>query len=399
MQPARFWQARHGDVRVPPPPMDPQPMKIPKEILVRGPNWTGDLVMATPGFRALRAAFPEARIQLAVRDGLAPLVAGAPWFDAVWELHGRRRGAVSLWRDGWRRRQNRFDLGICLPDSFSSALLMRAAGVGRIVGYRRNGRAPLLHEAVSLPQHSGRRVMIPRERHVLALMEAVGAREQGVHLELFVTDAEATRAADLLDATGMRRDRPYVVLAPGASYGSSKVWPAESFARVGDALSESGVGVVLAGSPGERELVDRVGARMRHSAANLARALDLGSLKAIVRDARLLVCNDAGARHVAVAFGVPCCVVMGPTSIEKTALNLDLVRIFSTDVACRPCYRRECPIDHRCMTGISPDHVIESALGILAGQARKRDPGREGAARAGPAGGITEEIQQREGVG
>ena len=87
--------------------------------------------------------------------------------------------------------------------------------------------------------------------------------------------------------------------------------------------------------------------------------LGLGALKAVLRRSRVLVCNDAGARHIAVAFGTPCVVVMGPTSLEKTNLNLERVKVLSTDVDCRPCYLRECPIDHRCMTRITTDMVLD----------------------------------------
>ena len=89
-------------------------------------------------------------------------------------------------------------------------------------------------------------------------------------------------------------------------------------------------------------------------------------LKAVLRRSRVLVCNDAGARHVAVAFGVPCVVMFGPTSLEKTNLNLARVLALSADVPCRPCYRRTCPIDHRCMTRIGPERVIAVALPSLA---------------------------------
>ena len=101
-------------------------MNSPQSILVRGPNWTGDLIMATPGFRALRAGFPEARITLHVRAGLAPLVAGAPWFDEVLPLASADRGLPGLLAEAASLRARRFELGVCLPDSFRAALLMRA---------------------------------------------------------------------------------------------------------------------------------------------------------------------------------------------------------------------------------------------------------------------------------
>jgi len=346
-----------------------------REILVRGPNWTGDLIMATPGFRALRAGFPDARITLQLRAGLLPLVDGAPWFDAVLPVESHQRGPAALLREGRvLRRRARFDLGLCLPDSFESALLMRAAGVRRVVGYARGGRSALLHQAVPLPGPSaggaldagGRRLLLARELHVLGLVEALGCERRGTALELFVTDAEEREACEQLRARGVDPDAKLALLAPGASFGPSKLWPAASFAAVGDALAGEGVQVAVVGTPDERALSARVRAAMQRPAADLAGAVGLGGLKALVRRARALVANDAGARHIAVAFGVPCIVVMGPTALEKTNLNLERVSVISADVACRPCYLRECPIDHRCMTRVAPVQVAAEALKALA---------------------------------
>lgn len=345
-----------------------------RDVLVRGPNWTGDLVMATPGFRALRQGLPGARITLAVRAGLEPLVAGAPWFDAVVPLEGHRRGLAGLVGDARRLRgRGRFDLGLCLPDSWSSALLMRAAGVRHVVGYRRGGRGVLLRGAVSPPPEWGRRRMVARERFVLGLVAALGLPERGTHLELFTTPEEEAEAARALAAAGAGVEppggpgaAPLVALAPGASFGPSKLWPAAYFARVADALRADGARPVLVGSPGERPLARAVREAAAGPVADLVGALSLGSLKALLRRARLLVCNDAGARHVAVAFGVPCVVLLGPTSLAKTDMNLERVRVLHEDVDCRPCYERECPTDHRCLARIPPRRVVETARSLLA---------------------------------
>jgi len=338
-----------------------------REILVRGPNWTGDLIMATPGFRALRAGFPEARITLHVRAGLRPLLDGAPWFDAVLAVESYRRGPAAMLREGRAlRRRARFDLGLCLPDSFESALLMRAAGARHVVGYARGGRRALLHQAVPPPRADGRRLLLARELHVLGLVEALGCERRGTELELFVTEAEEREAREQLLARGTDPEARLALLAPGASFGRSKLWPAEFFAAVGDALVARGVQVAVVGTPDERELGARVRSAMARPPADLVGALGLGGLKALVRRARVLVANDAGARHIAVAFGVPCIVVMGPTALEKTNLNLERVSVLTADVACRPCYLRECPIDHRCMTRVAPAAVAAEALEALA---------------------------------
>jgi len=342
-------------------------MKNPREILVRGPNWTGDVVMATPGFRALRAGFPEARIALLLRASQLPLLAGAPWFDERLPL-AEGGGALAPLREGLALRGRRFDLGVCLPDSFSSALLMRAAGVRHVVGYARGGRRFLLHQPVPLPSaaRAGRGgPLVPRELHVLGLVEAVGGPARGTHLELFVTDEEEAEAAAACAGAGLDAGAPLALLAPGASFGPSKQWPPGHFARAADLLAEAGAQVALVGAPGERALAARIAAAMRSRPADLTGNVGLGALKALVRRARVVLCNDAGLRHVAAAFGVPCVVLMGPTSLEKTALNLERVQILTEDVPCRPCYLRECPIDHRCLARIAPERAVAAALPAL----------------------------------
>ncbi len=355
----------------------------PRRILVRAPNWVGDVVMATPGFRALRAGFPEARIALQIRAGLAPLLAGAPWFDEVLPVTSHRRGARALLGEGLRlRRQTHFDLGICLPDSFASALLMRAAGVREIIGYRRGGRGLLLTRPVPRRRGADGGSWVARERHVLGLLDPLGCERRGTHLELFVTPDEESATSDLLGAQDIEPGAPLVALAPGSAYGPSKRWPAESFARAADALARAGARVVVVGSPQEALLARRVTEAMREPAANLVPHLDLGTLKGVIRRSRVLLCNDAGARHVAVAFGVPCVVLMGPTSLEKTGFNLERVRVLVEDVPCRPCYRRICPIDQRCMTRIDPQRVVAAAVPALSGETAAGRRGGEATAGA-----------------
>ena len=344
----------------------------PREILVRAPNWVGDIVMATPGLRALRAGYPAARITVQARAEHLELLAGAPFVDRIRAVESYHRGPLAMLSEAARLRVSvRYDLGICIPDSFSSALLMRLAGVERVCGYRRGGRAALLHRAIDPPADwpelaAGRR-MVARERFVLDLMAALGCAPRGDALELTVTPSEA-RALEALrgDRASLDFDRPWVALAPGAAYGPAKLWPAEHFAAVGDALARAGAQVLVIGAASERPVAAAVVRAMREAPVDLVGRIGLGALKALVSRLRLLVCNDAGARHVAAAFEVPSIVFFGPTSVAKTDCNLDAVEVFERAVSCRPCYRRSCPIDHACLRGIEPGPVIERATKILA---------------------------------
>jgi len=338
----------------------------PRRILVRAPNWVGDVVMATPAFRALRARFPAAEITVQLREAVAPLLSGAPWFDARLDVASHRRGLVATLAEGRALRARGFDLGICLPDSVSSALLMRAARVREVVGYARGLRGVLLHRAVAPLRGDDGGGWVARERHVLGLAAAVGAPGDDPRLELFVTADEEAEAGAALAGAGVARGEGLVALAPGAAYGPSKCWPPERFARLAEALSRSGLRPVLVGAPSERETSARVVAAAAAPPVDLTGRISLGALKAVLRGARALVCNDAGARHVAAAFGVPVVCLFGPTSVAKTNLNLERVSILTADVGCRPCYHRRCPIDHRCMTHIEPERVAEATLGALA---------------------------------
>lgn len=343
-----------------------------RRILVRCPNHAGDVVMATPGLHALRRAHPDALIVALLPVPLVPLLEGAGLVDELWSLTSRDGGIAARLRDARRIAGGRFELGIALPESISSALLLRLGRVGRIVGFARDPlRRALLHEVVPADPTWGPRRLVSRERFVLRLMEAVGAAPAPgpPRLHLATTPAEAERLDRVLRPLGLALDtfatRPPIVLAPGAGYGDAKCWPAESFGALGDRLARDGAPVVLVGAPGEGGRLAAVARAMQSRPVVLDGRIDLGALKVLLRHARLLVSNDAGTRHIAAAFGVPSVVFFGPTSVAKTPDNLDRVAVLETDHSCRPCYLRDCPIDHRCLRSIPVERALAAAERIV----------------------------------
>lgn len=343
-----------------------------RRILVRCPNHVGDVVMATPGLAALRRAAPEARIVAMLPAPLIPLLEGAGLADELWPVESRAGGFASLRRDARRIAAARFELGISIPESISSALMMRLGRVQRVVGFARDPlRRALLHEVVPADPAWGARRLVSRERFVLRLMEAVGATATAgpPRLQLATTAAEAERLDRVLRSLGLSLEgiaaQPPIVMAPGAGYGDAKCWPTESFGALGDRLAAEGAPIVLVGSTGEAGRLAAVAGAMRARPVVLAGLLDLGALKVLLRHARLLVANDAGTRHVAAAFGVPSVVFFGPTSVAKTPDNLERVAVLETEHDCRPCYLRDCPIDHRCLRDISVERALAAASRIV----------------------------------
>ena len=342
------------------------PIASRQRILIRCPNWLGDVVMATPGLRAFRQANPAAWIVTQLPAALAPLLTGNGVCDEVWSIVPRSAGVRALKEEASRVSQGNFELGIVIPESISSALRMRWGRVRRIVGFARDPiRRAMLHEVVPAPASWGRRRLVSRERFVATLTGALGAPTKDLTLHLQVTKEEEEGLEAVLLTQGWTREQITgegpVVFAPGASFGESKCWPPQYYAELADRFARRGAQVVLLGAPGEGPLLDAVKRAMKSTPILLDGTVDLGGLKALIRSARLLVANDAGTRHVAAAFGVPSVIFLGPTSLEKTAENLDRVEIVEREFACRPCYRRQCPIDHRCLRSISVDDADAAA--------------------------------------
>lgn len=192
-----------------------QPFARAERILVRGPNWLGDLVMATPGFRVLREAYPDSEIVLHARAEHLPLFAASTCFDRCLPVSSYHRGIGALLREGSALRPRGFDLGVCLPDSTSSALLLRVACRGVAVGYRRRGASLLLDRAPERPPR-----MTPRERHVLGVIAALvpGCERADTRVALELDGEAEERAERLLRDSGIA-GQDLVLLAPGASYG------------------------------------------------------------------------------------------------------------------------------------------------------------------------------------
>lgn len=282
----------------------------PSRVLVVAPSWLGDLVMATPALRALRAALPEAHVTFVCRPGLDRVLDGSSLCDAV--IVEGLRGPI---RAGMRLRRERFDLAVLFPNSFRSALAVRVAGVPRRVGYRRDGRGWLLSERVAPPSE--------RPFSTVALYAELLERGLGIDVvdrrpRLAVTTEERLRADALLaELTG----KPFALLIPGGNR-ESKRWPPGRFAAVADALATRyGLAVAMSGSPGERNVLDAVADVARTPILDLAaRGIDLPTLKGVVASASLVIGNDTGPRHIALALGRPTITLFGPTDHRWTSV-------------------------------------------------------------------------------
>ena len=331
------------------------------KILALLPNWLGDVAMCTPALRALHRRFPEADFAVAGRAAACEVLHGLPWFSAIVPIPARP-GLWELPSLGRRLRPHAADLAVVFPHSFRAALLARLTGAQRRLGYDRDGRAVLLTDTVTPRREKGRIEPRYMAQEYLDLLGPLGCQDDGVGLELRA-DPQVVDAVSRHFTTR----RPRIGFAPGGAFGPSKRWLPERFARVADGLADRlGAQCILLTGPGEEEIRDAVAVRATTSFVVCDGSNSgIEALKAAIAQLDLLICNDSGPRHVAVAFHVPIVCIMGPTSPRYSEGPYERGRVVRVDVDCGPCQKPICKTDHGCMTRITVDMVIEAALHIL----------------------------------
>lgn len=321
-------------------------------LLVRAPNWVGDVMLSLGAVRDLRRNFPSARIEVLARPWVADLYRAVSEVDAV-------RPAAD-WRADVESLRGAFDTAVLLPNSFSSALQVWAARIPERWGYATDGRRWLLTRRARVPAAVRG---LSQVYYYRAMLAGVGLDVSGTpDIALRCPSAWSERGRELLDEPG-----PWIGLNPGAFFGSAKRWLPERYAAVGDMLARrTGARVAILGGGTERPLGLAIAGAMRARARVLCGETSLPVLVGVLSHLRLLVTNDSGPMHVASALGVPLVALFGPTDWRETGPQGTRNRLLREPVHCSPCLLRECPIDHRCMRRITVDRVGEAALALLA---------------------------------
>jgi len=336
-----------------------------QRILVRFPNWVGDVVMAEPVIRILKKNYPEARIVVAVRKYAAKILVGHPGIDRLIPCHDK--GLSGMQQLASTIRDESPDLAILLPNSFRSFLSVRWGGVKNIVGYRRGVRKFFI-QGPNPPMENGRYQPVPMTDYYMALLSWMGLKiDVLVTPQLYLTEEESARGEELLKQYGITSNDRVIALNPGAQFGSSKCWPPKYFAELAEQIQNQYKSkLLLLVGPGEDSIATEI---VQSSQAEIINTgpdkVDLGVLKAMARRMDLLVTNDTGPRHYAVAFGKPVVVLMGPTDPRHTNCHLDQTVILREDLPCVPCHKKVCPIDHPCMIDMTPDKVFRAVQQIM----------------------------------
>jgi len=336
-------------------------------ILIIGPSWVGDMVMAQTLFTCLKQRHPDCQIDVLAPDWSRPILERMPEVRAalsfplghgVLELATRRKIGQSL--------AGQYDQAILLPNSLKSALVPFFAKVPKRTGWKGEMRYGLLNDIRTLDKE---RLPLMIERF-MALAYDKGAELPKPYPQPRLAIDDASREAALAKF-GLGLDRPVLALCPGAEFGEAKRWPAEYYAKVAELKIRAGWQVWLFGSkndhPGCEDIRARLIPGLREESVNLAGETSLAEAIDLLSCAGAVVSNDSGLMHVAAALNRPLVAVYGSTSPQFTPPLADQVEIVRLGLECSPCFERTCRFGHyNCLRELKPRPVIEALDRLVA---------------------------------
>lgn len=323
------------------------------------PNWIGDFVMATPVLSHLRKKFPEAEIVAMCRGVSGQLLEKDADVDEVFQFkkekwisrHEEQRNVVKSIQQG------EYDLGVLLPNSFSSAWFFFRGNVKHRLGYKGHKRQLLLTHPLNPPKKIKSQHLVHTYQMIL---EPLGIDQFSLPPRLYICNSEIGSAKNLVKKLGYKEGMKLVGINPGAAYGSAKCWLPDRFREVVNQLLEDpNVFILFFGDSGGAPLVEEIIQDISPRVVSLAGKTSLRALSSLISICDVLLTNDSGPMHIAAALNTPLVALFGSTSDVATG-PYGSEGVIHKHVSCSPCYLRTCPIDFRCMKEISVDEVVNA---------------------------------------
>jgi heptosyltransferase II len=352
----------------------------PKRILVRGTNWVGDAVISIPAARELRRIFADSEIVFWAPAYMDGLIRGFGLCDEVFGFGASEGGALRrVFRVGRRLRGQGFDMVVLLQNAFESAFTSLTAGIPLRAGYPTDLRGPLLNIRIPLD----RRIrQVHQVYYYLGLTDFLNQLFHGPRVprnnrpdcSILIPADSLARARDALSSAGADLSRPLFVLGPGSVNSEAKRWPTDCFARLADLLREErGAQAVIVGSHAETAAADEVVRGIRsHRAVSLAGVTDMITSMAVMALSSMVVSNDTGSAHLAIAASAKVLTIFGPTIPGATAPFGPASYVIQGTAPCAPCRHFRCPAPgHPCMRSVTPEAVCSAVDRILTGRDRE----------------------------
>jgi heptosyltransferase-2 len=353
------------------------------EILVWLPSPLGDAVLCTPALRAIRQHFKDSRITIFANPVVCEVLSSSNFIDRCLEQSTNNPLAIAK-----MLKAHKFTHAILFKNSFGSALAVFLAGISSRIGYARDGRGLLLTDKLyPLKLPDGKFKPVSMIDYYLSIASRLGADTADKNLELFVDRQDQENLKAKLPQV-IKSEVPVIIIVPGAAGGPSKCWPSERFAQTADWFItnyNATVVISVAPNPAERQIAQEIcdlsrlsqraqRSRLEHKLINLADSpISLGELKALIACADLVISNDTGPRHIAIALRRKIISLLGPNNPAWTDFGYkNEIRIIG-DVPCAPCEKPVCKqSEHLCMQAITVEMVCDAAKKLLGNSHREQ---------------------------
>jgi len=329
-------------------------------ILIVGPSWVGDMVMAQSLFKVLKQRQPDSTIDVLAPGWSRPLLDRMPEVSDTIDMplgHGKLELGTRR-QLGHDLRDRHYDQAILLPNSLKSAIIPFSANIPLRTGWRGEYRYILLNDIRLLDKE---RLTMTVQRFVALALPADQINLPSIPTPQLTVDADTVAAARTAHQLNDEQ-KPILALCPGAEFGPAKRWPESYYGQLADEQIKQGWQVWLFGSKKDQAVcatINEVTQGQCHDLSgrtSLAEAVDLLSL------ANAVVSNDSGLMHVAAALNRPLAAIYGSSDPNFTPPLNDNARIISPDIDCSPCFKRECPKEHlKCLRDL-PVSQVQAAL-------------------------------------
>jgi heptosyltransferase-2 len=341
-----------------------------RRILIKLPNWVGDVVLSIPAIKKLRGLYPDSYIAVLIKQELVDLLANNPAINEVLP-YKEEKGLKKLSMIGRLIRTIRtgnFDTAILFPNSFSSALIVFLAGIPCRVGYGSDGRSPLLTKPIKVKDENR---SIHQTCIYLNIIKEFARAEISKEVpipHIYINEVDRAWAVNLVKEK-IKKGKYLIGINPGARFGPAKRWLAERFVELGNRLTlEFNASIILFGGPEEKEFVSGIAAGIKTQQGdvlNMAGSTSLGQLAGLIERCNVFITNDTGPMHIAYSVGTPVVAIFGSTDPNRTGPPGDSHKIVKKDVPCSPCFKRVCPFDMECMKAIEVEDVMKAIVSLL----------------------------------
>lgn len=341
------------------------------------PNWIGDVAMATPALRALRAAYPDAEITGVLKPYVAPVLDGSDWLDRRLLLDSRSGDLTRwFWNAVGELRREWLDAVLLFTRSWSAAFLGWLSRAPVRVGYGDWATHWLLTDTLDKGPAGARESTVEQ---YLRLVETVGVKPQGRDLELATSFDEKRRAHQIWRQLGLD-DAGYVIgFNTGGAFGEAKHWPREHYIELANRIiADPRAAVLVLAGPREAETAEAITTACDHPRVRTVAGIDttLAASKGCLERLDALVTTDSGPRHLAAALGTATVSLLGPIDGTLSRNFSAADEVVSLELACQPCGERVCPLEHgRCMRDLTPDLVYAAVERRIRGESALRSTG------------------------